>query len=153
MKLQPKDLSKIIPHPMHLLLLIKCVDKLKWIANHAKNKKTIWNSAILALLNEYLTNPFRKLIWWFSTFQACMAGIVFAKFTKPTMRAETILFRSWVTQSNFSICFCKLSFFHVLQVARMHWYVYIHTGRTMFVFVFVKICEFAFVFKFACKCF
>ena len=24
--------------------------------------------------------------------QACMAGIVFAKFTKPTMRAETILF-------------------------------------------------------------
>ena len=25
-------------------------------------------------------------------FQACMAGIVFAKFTKPTMRAETILF-------------------------------------------------------------
>ena len=27
-----------------------------------------------------------------SLFQACMAGIVFAKFTKPTMRAETILF-------------------------------------------------------------
>ena len=26
------------------------------------------------------------------TLQACMAGIVFAKFTKPTMRAETILF-------------------------------------------------------------
>ena len=25
-------------------------------------------------------------------FQACMAGIVFAKFTKPTNRAETILF-------------------------------------------------------------
>ena len=25
--------------------------------------------------------------------QACMAGIVFAKFTKPTNRAETILFR------------------------------------------------------------
>ena len=28
----------------------------------------------------------------FSMFQACMAGIVFAKFTKPTNRAETILF-------------------------------------------------------------
>ena len=25
-------------------------------------------------------------------FQACMAGIVFAKFTKPANRAETILF-------------------------------------------------------------
>ena len=25
-------------------------------------------------------------------YQACMAGIVFAKFTKPTNRAETILF-------------------------------------------------------------
>ena len=31
---------------------------------------------------------FQSLIF----FQACMAGIVFAKFTKPTMRAETILF-------------------------------------------------------------
>ena len=34
---------------------------------------------------------FLKINYFFS-FQACMAGIVFAKFTKPTNRAETILF-------------------------------------------------------------
>ena len=29
------------------------------------------------------------------TVQACMAGIVFAKFTKPTGRAETLLFSEY----------------------------------------------------------
>ena len=33
-----------------------------------------------------------SLLTFLSPAQACMAGIVFAKFTKPTMRAETILF-------------------------------------------------------------
>ena len=33
-----------------------------------------------------------NLMMMFSMLQACMAGIVFAKFTKPTNRAETILF-------------------------------------------------------------
>ena len=30
-------------------------------------------------------------------FQACMAGIVFAKFTKPTSRAETLMFSKQVS--------------------------------------------------------
>ena len=36
--------------------------------------------------------------------QACMAGIVFAKFTKPTMRAETILFRCPVIFTSNPFC-------------------------------------------------
>ena len=43
--------------------------------------------------------------------QACMAGIVFAKFTKPTKRAETILFSKnaliTLRNGNFYIC-CRI---------------------------------------------
>ena len=38
-------------------------------------------------------DPHQNLLELKEIFKACMAGIVFAKFTKPTKRAETILFR------------------------------------------------------------
>ena len=45
----------------------------------------------MALPFERLNMNIRKIMSSFSM-QACMAGIVFAKFTKPTSRAETIMF-------------------------------------------------------------
>ena len=51
---------------------------IKWISDFSQNRFQIW------LLCHII---------WNKMFQACMAGIVFAKFTTPTSRAETIIFR------------------------------------------------------------
>jgi len=55
--------------------------------------------------------------------QACMAGIVFAKFTKPTMRAETILFskNALVTLRNGSLYLvCRIADLRQTQLLESH---------------------------------
>ena len=49
-------------------------------------------------------------------FQACMAGIVFAKFTKPTTRAETILF-----SSNALVTLRNGSYYLLCRIGDMRW--------------------------------
>ena len=48
--------------------------------------------------------------------QACMAGIVFAKFTKPTNRAETILF-----STNALITLRNGSYYLLCRIGDMRW--------------------------------
>jgi len=55
--------------------------------------------------------------------QACMAGIVFAKFTKPTMRAETILFskNALITIRNGSLYLvCRIADLRQTQLLESH---------------------------------
>lgn len=55
--------------------------------------------------------------------QACMAGIVFAKFTKPTMRAETILFskNALITVRNGSMYLvCRIADLRQTQLLESH---------------------------------
>jgi potassium inwardly-rectifying channel subfamily J len=56
-------------------------------------------------------------------FQACMAGIVFAKFTKPTMRAETILFskNALITMRNSSFFLvCRIGDLRYFQLSQLY---------------------------------
>ena len=50
-----------------------------------------WLPVIFSLVF-YMQSGKRQIV----RFQACMAGIVFAKFTKPTSRAETLMFSKQV---------------------------------------------------------
>ena len=50
------------------------------------------DTSTLNPLADYMTLTYLASFYLRKFLQACMAGIVFAKFTKPTMRAETILF-------------------------------------------------------------